>query len=180
MKTWTDEAELIRSCKSELPYNHTTFEILVERYKDLVYTLCYRFVGKDTDAEDLTQEVFTKIYLNFKNFEERSKFSSWIYRIAHNHCMDHINRRKREFDIIGKYTEEKIRHRGIRSPKDLSEKMQDSLNNMSPDQRGILIMKYVLGLDLREISEALELTVGAVKMRLKRAREEFREIYQTE
>ncbi len=169
---------MIKRCKSELPYNHNSFEILVSRYKDLVYTLCYRFVGKPTDAEDLTQEVFTKVYLNFKHFEERSKFSSWIYRIAHNQCMDHINRRKREFEIIGIYTEEKRRQLDIQAPDDLSNKMQDSLTKISPDQRGILIMKYVLGLDLLEISESLGLTVGAVKMRLKRAREEFKDVFE--
>ena len=177
MKTWKDEAKLIAQCKRELPYNHTSFEILVGRYKDLVYTLCYRLVGNSSDAEDLMQEVFTKVFLNFKNFEERSKFSSWVYRIAHNHCLNYINRRQRESEIIGEYTEEKKRISEINSA-DVSEKMQASLNQILPDQRGILIMKYVMGLDLKEIGETLELSIGAVKMRLKRARDDFRGVYQ--
>ena len=179
MKTWKDEAKLIAQCKRELPYNHTSFEVLVGRYKDLVYTLCYRLVGKKVDAEDLTQEVFTKIFLNLKNFEERSKFSSWVYRIAHNHCLNHISRKKREFEIISEYTEERRREQEIRSA-DVSEKLQAALNRISPDQRGILIMKYVLGLDLKEIGETLELSLGATKMRLKRARDDFRGIYKAD
>lgn len=180
MKTWKDEAELIARCKRELPYNHASFEILVKRYKDLVFTLCYRLVGRRSDAEDLMQEVLTKVFLNLKNFEERSKFSSWVYRIAHNHCLNHINRKSREREIIGEYTEEKKRLQDGGLAKEVSEKLQNALNQILPDQRGIIIMKYVMGLDLQEIGETLELSVGAVKMRLMRARNEFRAIYQGE
>lgn len=180
MKTWTDEAQLIALCKRELPYNHASFEVLVGRYKDLVYTLCYRLVGRTSDAEDLTQEVFTKVFLNLKNFEERSKFSSWVYRIAHNHSLNFINRNIREKEVMGEYTEEKKRVENIEMSGDISEKLQDALNRISPDQRTILIMKYVMGLDIKDIGESLELSVGAVKMRLKRSRDEFKKYYQAE
>ncbi len=178
MKTWTDEAELIARCKRELPYNHASFEILIGRYKDLVFTLCYRLVGRRSDAEDLMQEVLTKIFLNLKNFEERSKFSSWVYRIAHNHCLNFINRKARQREVIGEYTEEKKRRQNDGLTKDVAESLQAALDQISPDQRGILIMKYVMGLDLKEIGESLELSVGAVKMRLMRARDDFRAVYQ--
>lgn len=180
MKTWKDEAKLIAKCKSELPYNHTSFEILVGRYKDLVYTLCYRLVNRPSDAEDLMQEVFTKVFLNLKNFEERSKFSSWVYRIAHNHCLNFINRRVREKEVIGEYAEEKIRNQNAGLPDKVSDKMQAALDKIEPEKRSLLVMKYVLELDLKEIGEALELSIGAVKMRLMRAKNEFREIYKTE
>ena len=179
MKTWNDEAKLIADCKKQLPYNHRSFEILIARYKDLVFTLCYRLVGNSSDAEDLMQEVFTKIFLNIKNFEERSKFSSWIYRIAHNHCVNFINRRVREKEVIGEYGEEAMREQTANESNDLKGKMQEALNKIDPDKRSLLIMKYVMELDLKEISAALDLSVGAVKMRLLRAREDFREVYQT-
>lgn len=178
MKIWNDEAELIARCKRELPYNHASFEKLIGRYKDLVYTLCFRLVGRKSDAEDLMQEVLTKIFLNLKTFEERSKFSSWIYRIAHNHCLNFINRKSREREVVAEYTEEKKRLQNVGLTEETSEKLQDALNQIAPDQRGILIMKYVMGLDLKEIGESLELSIGAVKMRLMRARDEFRRVYQ--
>lgn len=178
MENQTDEALLIRRCKQELPYNHSSFEELVSRYKDYVFTLCYRIAGKSTDAEDLTQEVFTKVFLNLKNFEERSKFSSWIYRIAHNQAVDFVNRRKREAEVIGEYTAEK-KSSGKDSDVDaMSGKMQSALDQLPPEQRSLLVMKYVIGLDLKEISESQELSLAAVKMRLLRARNEFRELYE--
>lgn len=180
MKTWQDEAKLIADCKKELPYNHRSFEILIGRYKDLVFTLCYRLVGNSNDAEDLMQEVFTKIFLNLKNFEERSKFSSWIYRITHNHCVNFINRRVREKEVIGEFAEETTRIKDAASAVDLTGKMQEALIQIESDKRSLLIMKYVLELDLKEIAAALELSIGAVKMRLLRAREEFRKVYKTE
>jgi RNA polymerase sigma factor (sigma-70 family) len=88
MKRWNDEAELIARCKRELPYKHASFEILVNRYKDLILTLCYRLVGRRSIAEELMQEVLMKVFANLEKFEERSKFSSWVYRIAHNHCLE--------------------------------------------------------------------------------------------
>lgn len=180
MKTWSDEAQLIALCKRELPYNHASFERLVGRYQDLVYTLCYRIVGNSSDAEELTQEVFTKVFLNLKDFEERAKFSSWVYRIAHNHCLNFIGRRKREKEVMGEYTEENKRYSNLSESSDLSERLQDALSKISVDQRSILIMKYVIGMDIRDIGESLELTAGAVKMRLKRSRDEFKRYYQTE
>lgn len=180
MKTWSDETQIIAQARRELPYNHASFEVLVSRYKDLVYTLCYRLVGKSSDAEDLTQEVFTKVFLNLKSFEERSKFSSWVYRIAHNHCLNFIGKKKREREILGEYTDEKKRVQNGSMSADVSEKLQFALNKISPDQRTILIMKFVIGLDLKEISESMELSVGAVKMRLMRSKEEFKKYYRTE
>lgn len=180
MKIWKDEAKLIADCRKQLPYNHTSFEILIDRYKDLVFTLCYRLVGNRSDAEDLMQEVFTKVFLNVQNFEERSKFSSWVYRIAHNHCLNFINRKVRENEIIGEYAEETMRSQTVNDSKNISEKMQAALDKIEPDKRSVLIMKYVMELDLKEIAQALELSIGAVKMRLMRAREEFRLVYKAE
>lgn len=178
MKGWNDEAELIGRCKTELPYNHKSFEILFERYKDLVYTLCYRLAGSHSEAEDLVQEVFTKVFQNLKYFEERSKFSSWLYRISHNHCLDHIQSRKREYARLAEISVENKRQSQIGDRTEFSETLQEALNRMSADDRGILIMKYVIGLDLKEISAALEITTAAVKMRLMRARIQFREAYE--
>ncbi len=178
MKGWNDEAELIRRCKHELPYNHSSFEVLFDRYKNLVYTLCYRLAGTQMEAEDLSQEVFTKVFLKLEHFEERSKFSTWLYRIAHNHCLDYILTRNKEAERLREFGEEHKRLSPGYDRPGFSERSQDALNRISADERGILVMKYVLGLDLKEIGAALGITTGAVKMRLMRAKKEFRLIYE--
>ncbi len=177
MKNVADDAELVSRCKRELPHQHAAFERLVTRRQNQVYTLCYRLVGDAAAAEDLTQEVFTKVFLNLKSFEERSAFSSWLYRIAYNHCLNYLDKRKREAAGISAYAEEQEMRRQEPSPEKFSESMQQVLNQLSEEQRSILILKYVLELELTEIAQVLELTVGAVKMRLLRAREEFRRLH---
>ena len=129
-------------------------------------------------AEELTQEVFTKVFLNLREFEERSAFSSWVYRIAYNHCLNFLARVKREREGIAEYTEAKQLAGAAKMSADFSDEMQQALNQLNEEQRSILIMKYVMELELAEISAILNIGVGAVKMRLLRARDEFRNLYQ--
>ena len=142
----------------------------------MVYTVCYRLVGNASDAEELMQEVFTKVFLNLATFEERSAFSSWLYRIAHNQCLNFLAKRKREAAGMAGYVEER-RVRSAAAPQGFSDDVQQALNQLNEEQRSILVMKYILELELTEMSEVLGVTVGAVKMRLLRAREEFRRLY---
>ncbi len=124
------------------------------------------------------QEVFTKVFLNLRDFEGRSAFSSWLYRIAHNHCLNFLARQKRELEGLAGYAEDQNLQRSTGSGNSAVEPMQEVLNQLNEDQRSILIMKYVLELELVEISSTLGITLSAVKMRLLRAREEFRVLYE--
>jgi RNA polymerase sigma-70 factor, ECF subfamily len=177
MRTSADDLALVARCKRELPHLHTAFEQLVERYKDTVYTLCYRLVGEASLAEDLMQEVFTKVFLNLPSFEERSAFSSWLYRIAHNHCLNFLAKQKREAAGMVAYVEEQQVRSKTTETQTLSEPLQQVLNQLDEEQRSILVMKYIVELELVEISEILGIRLSAVKMRLLRAREEFRRLY---
>lgn len=143
----------------------------------MVFTLCYRLVSSAEDAEDLTQEVFTKVYFNLKKFEERSAFSSWLYRIAYNHCLNFLDKRKRERTGISEYAAEKKTRAVSDLSENVSEKLQHVLNQLSEEHRSVLIMKYVMELGIKEISEISEVGLSAVKMRLLRAREEFRRLH---
>ncbi len=177
MSTWSDDSALVERCKRELPHLHAAFDELVKRYKNMIFTLCYRLVGNAAHAEDLMQEVFTKVFLNLKNFEGRSAFSSWIYRITHNHCLNFLARQKREQAGVAGYAEDQERQRATVSSHSSAERIQEILNQLNEEQRSILIMKYVLELELLEISDTLGITLSAVKMRLLRAREEFRVLH---
>ncbi len=173
-----NDAELVARCKRGLPYQHAAFEQLVLRYKNMVFTLCYRLVGNAAQSEELMQEVFTKVFLNLQGFEERSSFSSWLYRITYNHCLNFLDKRKRELAGMQSYVEDReLRQQATAGIGKVSDLMQHALDQLSEDQRALLIMKYVMELELVEIGRILDLGLSAVKMRLFRAREEFRRHY---
>src|ERR687883_670469 len=90
----TDE-ELVARCKRELPQNTRSYEILVQRHMNRVYSIVYRIVCNKEEAEDITQEVFVKVYHGLKKFEQQASFSSWLYRIATNSALDALDKTKR-------------------------------------------------------------------------------------
>lgn len=94
MSTITDE-DLIARCKLELPGDTRSFELLVQRHVNRVYSLSYRVVGNKEEAEDVTQEVFTKVYNNLRKFEQQAAFSTWLYRVATNSALDALDKTKR-------------------------------------------------------------------------------------
>src|SRR2546421_11657361 len=94
MSALPDE-ELVARCKKELPGNTRSYEELVRRHKQRVYGIAYRVVSHKEEAEDITQEVFVKVYNGLKNFEQQSSFSSWLYRIATNSALDALDKSKR-------------------------------------------------------------------------------------
>ena len=74
------------------------FSLLVDRYSDMVYTICLRMLTVEADAADAAQEVFVKVYRSMESFREKSKFSTWIYRISYNHCISEIRKKVLIFD----------------------------------------------------------------------------------
>src|SRR5947209_10427895 len=94
MLTITDE-ELVTRCKKELPGNTHSYEELVRRHMNRVYSIVYRVIYNREEAEDITQEVFVKVYNGLKKFEQQSSFSSWLYRIATNSALDALDKSKR-------------------------------------------------------------------------------------
>src|SRR5438067_2857762 len=87
--------ELVTHCKQELPYNTRSYEELVRRYMNRVYSIAYRVVQNKEEAEDISQEVFVKVYNGIKKFEQQASFSSWLYRIATNSALDALDKSKR-------------------------------------------------------------------------------------
>jgi RNA polymerase sigma-70 factor (ECF subfamily) len=93
--TLTDE-ELVIRCKKDLLGNTRSYEILVHRHMNRVYSVVYRIVCHKEETEDITQEVFVKVYNNIKRFEQQASFSSWLYRIATNCALDRLDKVKRQ------------------------------------------------------------------------------------
>src|SRR5947209_18161189 len=94
MAALTDE-DLVARCKTELPHDTRSYEMLVRRHMNRVYSQVYQVVSNKEEAEDITQEVFVKVYHGLHKFEQQASFSSWLYRIATNTTLDALDKIKR-------------------------------------------------------------------------------------
>ncbi|MFD2442544.1 RNA polymerase sigma factor SigW [Bacillus sp. CGMCC 1.16607] len=159
---------------------------LVEIYKDKVYQLCYRMLGNRHESEDIAQEAFIRAYINIHSFNIDLKFSTWLYRIATNLCIDRIRKKKPDYYLDSEVsgTDGLNMYSHIPSTTDMPEKELESLELEEtiqreimklPDKyRSVIVLKYIDELSLNEISELLNLPIGTVKTRIHRGREALR------
>jgi RNA polymerase sigma-70 factor, ECF subfamily len=145
--------------------------------------LCYRFTGRPEEAEDLTQEVFIKVFQTLRSFDSaQASFSTWLHRVARNHLVDHYRRTKadRVTDSIDGDDETTTE---IPSPaagpaahveaRELKEHLQRGLEKLSPDLREAVILRDLQDLDYLEIAQVLGVPQGTVKSRINRGRLEL-------
>jgi RNA polymerase sigma factor (sigma-70 family) len=160
------------------------FDILYRRYAGKVYSKCISILKDDALAQDAMQDIFTKIFLNLSKFGEKSQFSTWVYSIAYNYCIDFLRRKKKERDL---FTDEShIQNAGEPVEEDNNEsileieatKLERILEELPKDDRIILLMKYQDDFSIKEIAESLDKTESAVKMKIKRAKEKVQRIYE--
>lgn len=157
-------------------------EILYERYSDKVYRKCLSFVKEAATAEDLTQDIFIKIYVNLSSFKQQSRFSTWLYSITYNFCVDYIRKNAREkISPIEDGQGEPIKNVEIDNAEELAhiaaERLLELLEKIRSEDKLILLMKYRDDLSIKEIQDVLSISESAVKMRIKRAKEKIQELY---
>ena len=167
--------------------NGAAFEEIVHLYEKKIYTYTYRMTGSREDAYDLSQEIFLRAYKSLAFFKMESKFSTWLYRIAANICVDFFRKNKKhdETALTGE-TEDGPYEREIAdrrfSPeselekKQLREEMGKALQSLSREHRQMIVMRDINGLSYTEIAQALELEEGTVKSRIARARSSMRRL----
>ncbi len=159
--------------------NVNAFAILVERYKNMVYTLSIKIVKNKEEAEEISQDAFVKAFKNLKNFKGDSKFSTWVYKIAYYASLDSIKRNKRFSnteniddlkignlsDIQGalEYLQEKERKKVI----------GDALLKLNEDERTILTLFYFEELSIKEIAKIVNLLEDNIKVKLYRSRKKM-------
>jgi RNA polymerase sigma-70 factor, ECF subfamily len=157
------------------------FEILVERYnRKLFVYLCRLLNFNQNDAQDVLQEMWLNAYVNLVTFNPRLSFSSWLYRIAHNLAVDLIRKKYKHFivDTNNEETQAKIYNNQTVITKGEEEmeiainknRLDSVLTKLDLDNRNLLVMFYLQGLSLIEISDILKITVNTLSVRLKRAR----------
>lgn len=147
------------------------FEMLVKKYHTRVITIANSFVGNTSDAEDIAQETFLKMYRTLEGFKARAKFSSWLYRITVNTTYDHLRKNKRKTTSLDEIDYAAIGD--IKNREDLvaKEALQGALDKIPFDFRSALTLKEIEGLSYQEIAEALKISIGTVESRIFRARQ---------
>lgn len=162
------------------------FEQLVLQYQTAVYNLCLRMTGNPEDAADMTQESFLKAWRNMDSFQGNSAFSTWLYRLASNTCLDHLRLKKRrpQLSLVMEDSDGEEQELDVpdqtASPEEqviASEEqaiLNEALQSLEEQPRQILILRAVHELSYTEISQVLDIPEGTVKSRLARAREQLR------
>lgn len=180
-----DEQASIRLAKEG---DEQAFEALVTAYERKVYNYALRSTGNEQDAMDITQEVFLRVFRSLSGFKEESSFSTWLYRITFNICIDFSRKNaKRNENFLslngetadGKELElpdERHAPEAAYDRKELREEIAGAILRLSEQHREVLVMREISGLSYAEIAEVLELEEGTVKSRIARARENLRKI----
>ena len=161
------------------------FEELVRRYQRPIVSYVYRMTGDYEAALDLTQDVFIRVYNSLARYRPEYKFSTWIYRIAHNAAIDHLRRhstREQELDATGPGgdTYEKPLASDSPTPEQLSERaerraeIEEVIRQLPPAYRELIVLRHAHDLSYDEIAEVTGLPLGTVKNRIFRAREAMR------
>jgi RNA polymerase sigma-70 factor (ECF subfamily) len=174
-----NDRELIARFKAGDP---SALDEIVLRYQDRVYNLCRHMLGNLHDAEDAAQDTFVKAYQNLHKFRPDASLYTWLYRIAVNTCIDY--KRKPFFESLFRRTEEGeelMLDRPSEEPspervyeaKQMDRALWQGLAKISPKLRAAIILKEVEGLSYEEIADVLDISLGTVKSRISRAREEL-------
>jgi RNA polymerase sigma-70 factor (ECF subfamily) len=162
---------------------------LVKAHHRRVYGLCYRFTGSSHDAEDLTQDVFLKLYGNLSSFDlTRGSFQTWITTLTRNLLVDHFRRSRQQrvtdsMDAGWNEAEEQAMAERLSDPhpsphdraaqKELEKMVQEALTRISPELREAVILRDLQDLDYKEIAQVLHIPEGTVKSRISRGRAEL-------
>lgn len=157
----------------------SAFAVLVDRYKDLVYTLALRMMKHREEAEEAAQDTFIKVYKSLNKFKGDSKFSTWIYRVAYNTCLDRLKKNKRQqYTVaINEYTEHQVKTLDNAldqiEAKEREQAIQDCLALLPSEDSFLLTLYYFEELSLDEIAKIVGLKPNNVKVKLFRSRKKL-------
>jgi RNA polymerase sigma-70 factor (ECF subfamily) len=177
------DAQLVQQC---IRGDGGAWEELVRRYTRRIYNLCYRFTSQRQEAEDLSQEVFLRVYRTLPSYRATyGAFGTWVTSVTRNLLIDHYRRTRRDrmtdsMEDVMPQMEKKVAS-GRRPDQaallvELSAQLQTALGKLSPDLREAVILRDLEGLDYREIQQVLEVPEGTVKSRINRGRIELARI----
>jgi RNA polymerase sigma-70 factor (ECF subfamily) len=157
--------------------DHEAFTRLVEAYQIPVYNLAYRMLGDAREAEDAAQETFLRAYTRLSTYQTDKKFSSWLLAIASHHCIDRLRRRRftwlslDELPFLEQAAGARNQPEEAAIQREERDEVREMLDQLPPQYRATVILRYWYELSYREIAEVMGTTESAIKSRLYRARE---------
>jgi RNA polymerase sigma-70 factor (ECF subfamily) len=176
----TDEAELVRRVQAR---DEIAFREIVDRYQSKVFSIIYGILRNQNDAEDIAQQVFSKIYFSIGNFDFRSSLLTWIYKITVNECYDYLRKKKVRKLIYESDFSEDDSQRMERSEPDLARPVDVALSDrdlilkllskVSEEDRNLMMLKEVEGHSVEELAELTGMNENTIKVKLFRARQKL-------
>jgi RNA polymerase sigma-70 factor (ECF subfamily) len=185
-------AQIVRRCASG---DAVAWEEIVQRFHRRIYNICYRFAGSADDAQDLTQEVFIKVYRTVSSFDgEKASFNTWVTTVTRNLLVDHFRKTRNDratdsldatqgadedgpalVDRLAGNSESPQTHVESRERREM---VHQALQQISPDLREAVILRDLQDMDYREIAQVLKVPEGTVKSRINRGRAELARLLQ--
>lgn len=172
------DAALVAQAQAELPYRTGAFETLMRRHGARIQQMARRFAASAADAEDLTQEVMLKVFFELPRFRAEAAFTTWLWRVTANVCIDH-QRRLDARPVMVAWAEDEI----TPEPADPCDPiaaaqarmdMERLLRQLPPEDRMVVLLRLLVGLEFAEIAKATGLGLSAAKMRYSRALDKLR------
>lgn len=172
--------------KQVLKGDQSAYADIVSLYQQSLHQVCYRMLGNKEEAEDAAQEAFIKAYIHLHTYDQKRKFSTWLYRIATNLCIDRIRKKKPDYyldaEVPGTEGLDMYSQLAVDEPlpeeelerMELQERIQYEISRLPDKYRAVIILKYIEELSLQEISDILDIPLGTVKTRVHRGREALR------
>jgi RNA polymerase sigma factor (sigma-70 family) len=162
--------------------NSNAFAVLVNQYKDLVFTLAYKMLKNREEAEEVSQDAFVKVFNSLHKFKGESKFSTWIYKITYNTCLDRLKKSKKENNVV--YTEDFTEHqvKAIENilesidEKERNQKIQECLLLLPSEEAFLLTLYYFDDQSIEEIAKVIDCNANNVKIKLFRSRKKLASI----
>lgn len=161
--------------------NVAYFNLIYKRYSGKIFGKCLSLLKSESEAEDATQDVMMKILLNMAKFSGKSRFSTWIYSITYNYCIDFIRRKKKDPSV---YVNDFIENLDIEE--DVEDRFLIEMNikrlkvileDIPIGDKAILLMKYQDEMSIKEIGGILSKSESAIKMKIKRAKQKFKKTF---
>ncbi|ADB42084.1 RNA polymerase sigma factor [Spirosoma linguale] len=155
------------------------FAQLYTRHRYRVYQVCLCFCEDPYEADDFTQEIFIRLTHKINRFSGTARFTTWLTRVTTNYCIDQLRDRQHQQALFQRYTNEleRLNHGSAEAEETALQLMQRVLHQLSASERELLAIKYADNVTLKSIAHKHKLSLSAVKMRIKRARERARLLY---
>jgi RNA polymerase sigma-70 factor, ECF subfamily len=169
---------LIQRC---LKGDQQAWEAIVRQYRRKVFNVAYKFVGRHEEAEDLTQDIFLKIFKSLSTFDSRANFQTWLISVSRNLCIDHYRSVRKERETIDQSVDaselapvsKTQGQMAMMEQRDRVELLRDAMSSLPKTLRTAVLMRDIQELSYHEIAEKLRLPEGTVKSRINRGRNEL-------